>query len=83
MTLRFASANAPTACANAAARTAPNGVSSGKSGDATGTVPSYSSIRFTGYALGGAGIFAHQTAGFPPSRLRAPTPIPTLVVVLG
>ena len=38
----------PTACANGAARTAPKVVSSGKSGDVTSTVPSYSSIRFTG-----------------------------------
>ena len=38
-----------TACANGAARTAPKVVSSGKSGDVTSTVPSSSSIRFTGY----------------------------------
>ena len=54
--MRFASANAPTACANASARTAPNVVSSGKSSDATSTVPSYSSIRFTGYALGASAV---------------------------
>ena len=56
MPLRFASANAPTACANASARTAPNVVSSGKSGEVTSTAPSYSSIRFTGYALGASAV---------------------------
>ena len=82
MPTRLASANPPTACANASARIAPNVVSSGKSGEVTSTVPSYSSIRFTGYAdtptflvapaVGMITLESERVAGIPrASRLAA------------